>query len=689
MQSAPAPTRSRRCPRTSALLALAAGATLATSALAVPRNWDNTYSSGDWNDPSRWSPNNAPQNGDDVLLTQGDAVNRTVNYVNPGGVSLNSIRIESTGSGLMTLVQNQDSLNANVLDMGVGTFGRGSYQLGGGTLVTGHSLIGVDGVGTLIQNGAFHNASQYVSLGDGTSGFGYYSVAGLDARLTTNELDVGYLGTGTVNHGAGTVSISDFIGLGVQVGSRGAYNMVGAGAAALSAQREFVGLMGTGSFVQSAGTNTVFIPGAADGVLSIGELENSVGTYTIGGNASLSAEEFDVALLGIGQFIQNGGTVNTVNANLASYTNTLDPTHSAIGTYTMNAGTFNTTDLTIAYQNKTLGTFNQSNGTVTVSRDLSIAYTTGSLGGYTIDGGTLTTLNLQVGANPETSGPLLGTGGTGTFIVNGGSVNVTGAMKVDHRSLARYSGGAFTANQVQITGGSRMVVGAGSGRTPVVKSLSITGNSRVDLNDQALIVDYDLGPSPLNTIAGYLTTGYAGGAWSGQGINTSVGSPTQFALGYAEASDVFGLSGAGTTDFRGHTIDATTVVVKYTYYGDANLDGRITFDDYVRIDTGFQTGRTGWSNGDFNYSGTVTFDDYVLIDINFNTQSGTLSRAINWISGDDRSTAGLDQPGVAEVIDHLEHFGPTYGAAFLAAVPEPAAASLLAATTLGLRRRRR
>jgi hypothetical protein len=55
----------------------------------------------------------------------------------------------------------------------------------------------------------------------------------------------------------------------------------------------------------------------------------------------------------------------------------------------------------------------------------------------------------------------------------------------------------------------------------------------------------------------------------------------------------------------------------------------VNFDDYVRIDTGFNTGLTGWLNGDFNYSGSVNFDDYVLIDIAFNSQNSVLRRQSN------------------------------------------------------------
>jgi len=80
----------------------------------------------------------------------------------------------------------------------------------------------------------------------------------------------------------------------------------------------------------------------------------------------------------------------------------------------------------------------------------------------------------------------------------------------------------------------------------------------------------------------------------------------------------------------------------------------------------------------------------VLIDINFNQQLGTLSRAVDWISGDDRSVAGLDSSGMSEMLAHLDQFGSTYGAAFLAAVPEPAlgfGATVIALALAGRRTR--
>jgi hypothetical protein len=53
--------------------------------------------------------------------------------------------------------------------------------------------------------------------------------------------------------------------------------------------------------------------------------------------------------------------------------------------------------------------------------------------------------------------------------------------------------------------------------------------------------------------------------------------------------------------------------------GDTDGNGVIDFDDYSRIDQGFNSGFSGYTNGDFDYNAVVDFDDYSLIDQAFNT----------------------------------------------------------------------
>jgi hypothetical protein len=68
-------------------------------------------------------------------------------------------------------------------------------------------------------------------------------------------------------------------------------------------------------------------------------------------------------------------------------------------------------------------------------------------------------------------------------------------------------------------------------------------------------------------------------------------------------------------------VTAASVVVMYTYAGDANLDGMVSGDDYSAIDFAMLTpGASGWVNGDFNYDGVVSGDDYSAIDFNLLAQ---------------------------------------------------------------------
>jgi len=49
------------------------------------------------------------------------------------------------------------------------------------------------------------------------------------------------------------------------------------------------------------------------------------------------------------------------------------------------------------------------------------------------------------------------------------------------------------------------------------------------------------------------------------------------------------------------------VLIKFTYYGDADFNGKIDSNDYSHIDFGFNhAGSTGWANGDFNTTAQST-----------------------------------------------------------------------------------
>jgi ELWxxDGT repeat protein len=147
----------------------------------------------------------------------------------------------------------------------------------------------------------------------------------------------------------------------------------------------------------------------------------------------------------------------------------------------------------------------------------------------------------------------------------------------------------------------------------VADALSIDTSSRLDLADNDLIVrgraigSWNASTSAYDGITGLIGSGV---------IRSSLAQPGDTALGTATAGDLLGITGAQTALWDGQAVNPSDVLVKLTYAGDANLDGKINIDDYGRIDSHVgQSGIVfGWYSGDFNFDGKINIDDYGLID---------------------------------------------------------------------------
>jgi hypothetical protein len=298
-------------------------------------------------------------------------------------------------------------------------------------------------------------------------------------------------------------------------------------------------------------------------------------------------------------------------------------------------------------------------------------------------------------------GQTLAKSGTGTVNVNGdqlhglnstlqvnqGVVNLNtdagmnnGGTPVNNLALSVNNGAtvnlAVTQHLAQLSISGNAQVKLSSVGTKAVDVTSVSALSgKLDLTSNRLIVDYGAGfGSPMASVRQQIISGYnvAGTLWAGNGIMSSTAAVTPFntGLGYAEASDVVGAAG-GT--FGGENVDGSAVLVRYTKFGDANLDGSVDFLDLARMAQSYNTTvstqtESWWARGDFNYDGIVDFNDLAKLAQNYNTAL----------------------PGGAAPVSGSADFASDVAAAF-AQAPEPGTIAVLGVLGAGalLRRRRR
>ncbi len=439
---------------------------------------------------------------------------------------------------------------------------------------------------------------------------------------------------------------------------------------------------------------------------------SSFGSLTVDGGGTFLNQSSGVAIPGnlsifagsLVQLEQSNEISPTANITLNAATGNslldLNGNNNTIGSLSFVAGGTMNTGTGVA----TLGggvSFTGTAGTAVINGNLDLGATTPA---FNISGSS-TAVDLQINATitgdagatgiNKTGSGVLYLAGTNSFT---GPITISaGTVKVDQAlagAIAPKPGGTLDLDPNRATGILVRNIGAvsfTSGSAPfgqlnvlpaanhsnrqlvVTTGLTIPGTTnawqgKIDLANN----DMDVPGGSLATLTNQIKQGYNAAKWNGSaGItSTTAAADTKHltALGIIQNNQSGTALFTAAHEFDGTVPGAADVLIKFTYYGDTNLDGTVNSTDTARVSASIannanpkNTPLTGWFNGDFNYDGVINGSDMTLLDNSLNSQGAQLS-------------AIIDSPSAA----------PTAQIAGTTPVPEPAVLGILGLATIGL-----
>jgi hypothetical protein len=263
-------------------------------------------------------------------------------------------------------------------------------------------------------------------------------------------------------------------------------------------------------------------------------------------------------------------------------------------------------------------------------------------------------------------------------------VHVGGITLTDGATLDMASVGPSHSNSNHNT----LVVGVlGATNDP---PFSIDSASKLDLVDNDLIVhtgSSDNGNGTQDELMGVVLTnelqnvaalaaegrnvapgGISDGTWTGDGLTSSAAGSVDSAANTGEEQNILAVAQNSDLSFGGYahwtigsaseSLGANDILVKYTYNGDLNLDGKVDGADYnifaFEYDGGATTGDT-YAEGDLNGNGQITASDFAIFDSMYGlglppsalaaTSSNASSISLSWDAADDAQSYNIYRKG--------------------------------------------
>ena len=239
---------------------------------------------------------------------------------------------------------------------------------------------------------------------------------------------------------------------------------------------------------------------------------------------------------------------------------------------------------------------------------------------------------------------------------NAGGTTISGAIGGGGAVIVTAAGVTTLGGGNTYTGGTTVNAASATLRVNAAASAALLTGTGTNLANGTVDFQYS-GTSPAATIRGLLAASY-------QAVTT----PGVMDTGVLRSGTATAARGIGYKDDG-----AGNVLVRATLFGDADLDGGVSINDFNALAGNFgqATGKV-WVDGDFDYDGGVSIND-------FNLLAGNFGRTL---PASAESWAGL--LAFAAAHNDLVAFDAVTG------VPEPTSIGLIAAgATMALRRRRR
>lgn len=598
--------------------------------------------SGNWNTAGNWSSSAIPDAASNVIINAG----RTATLNTPAAQMLGSVLVGFNGSNGSLTVAAGGSLNLNGgILLGFNGSNAGTFTQTGGNVDIHGFFIGGESTGTTgglpgaanISGGNFRSTELYIATGKAASATGSsFDVSGGSVSILGKTVLGNFGSAARLNLTGGMFLAGGDIGEGTS----------GTNVSTLTLDGGTLDLGPDGSNASLTVDNLLLRSGT---LRNIKQINNGAAvTKTTSGSLLISGSNTFTGTLSINDGIVrvdhsaalgvNAKTVNIIGDTGTSRYPELQLAGGISLPVGMNFITSNFGDgPTGTSAIRSASGVNSIGGNVLMTGGLGDTAIAVDLGTLTM-AGTLT--NNNVGSNRG-----LRLRGAGQGVITGNIVNGSGASTVSvtkdnpgawqllgtntYTAGTTVNAGTLIANRLSngtltINGGMAQLTAkptaAHSSGTTFVPALQIAGavspSAKLDITNNALVVDYGF-TSPRATHEAQIKSAYAGGNWTGNGITSKTAAESgliETGVGIAEATDLFTSFPAF---FAGVSVDASSVLMRYTLSGDADLSGSVNSIDFTRLASGYGSLSGRWVMGDFDYNGKVNTLDFNLLAGNF------------------------------------------------------------------------